>query len=1114
MSEYYFKRIRKTQWLGVRIPENLHLEVDADGKLRPAAPWSYLPVSPLPAGVESLWQIVLEADGDSVRPVLAAGTSAGAAPFEASRAALATLADAAKAAELGNAMDESLANPVLPLRLYQVYRDFPAQPAMENYASDDEMCLALITALGGSATNHPIVAYGALLFIVESSAGPQAPPAQVDGGDAGPARLRVTAQQSAAGVTLYFEHDGKRITNGSLFATPGGAGPFAPFYQSRRTLGVAQRASSDSGPVLIPSSVDTLRGAPPAGVAWAERPFRIADRLGIDQLAGELLNYEVRLFNHHGRCTHSGHVLLKRQRLDQPAPPLRVSAELVAPPDEGNLARCSIRFALAADQPEPEELEAVLYRQDYPVVATGFYGDDDDAALALARSLGSLGSTGAAFGQPAGDTDDSIAGLPNLSHHNLEPVPLADAAEAADTVDGQPGRRLDCTLALAPGMATRLFVAIRRRIAGTLEAPASQVVLVQHLAGSSPEALRAVPHFERFWAPLPAPAWLGEGAARVMEVQGDPAAPATVRVVVQHAAARSAPDAELIGGYRLWLRDVAAPGDPTPFNAVALVQAVPRLIKVYAPIEMGRRWAAAAPQEPRAEGITPGLLDAREFILRSAPAAAAATLAGAPGAEQAVASANRSDAVLKTVRALAASDGDAALVLAAMQALLGAGAAREVLLSVAKRRALEQAFEKPAGNWVFFKDQLGNLLGRAIQFWLPTDALAAAERPRALYWLSEQPGAQDTVALDDFGRVAWLWEGLADCWRHELEWLVEAVPRYAPIQGRRATLGPADRDTAMAERTAPHGQWHRLVVARREPFTARFCPAQVLDAPDDAFVIALDAPGAFRQSLYNRVARTRQGVLRMHPDRATLQFLYPTLYDGIDESCLSAWFGGKPGDPAERAPQMKFDTLATAAPGTWAELVYDEPPCMALTTRIGASADDVVSALPATIGPLRRPRIHRPATLPKLQVETVANDKQIDIGLARLDWFYSGASRPSVRQHIPSAALAPFADMALLRLPDPEAELLLYFKFDAAEPLRLVAHFRGHAFTGQPWDAPAGTDSPVGWGQVRSWLPVTPSISPGGDLRIVLKDAQSLPQQIVARWRCNGLALDPINWSK
>lgn len=1124
---YFFKKISMKQWLGLRSPANLTLEVGDDGKIRQPADWRYEDASPLPDWAFPSRRLVLQLDpGGGVIPVLASTVETGWHPFQASLDVLSK----PEQQDLVDAMAKAIQNPMLPLRLYQAYRDFPADPGAGEY-SNEAFCVALVRALGGSTTNQPVEAYSELLFIVDAT-GPTEASATVDPGANAIVGLRVTAQQSAAAVTLQLASGATPITNGNVAGTIVGtaASAFTPFYRWRRTLGVAERPSTDSGAILIPT-VTGLRGDKTDADAQAARPFRLMDRLGPDQLAGELLNYQVELFNPHGRCTHRGRVLVKRQRLDPPAPPLRGRAQLLAPDAGSAQARCSIWYALAAGQADPGALRPVLYRQDYPVVPTGFYGDDDDGALTVARSLGDPASDGFAGSQLFDQLDSDGESLPNLSSHNLDPFEPANAASAEETVDGQQERRLTFTLALEPGMATRLFLALRRDVEGGLAAPESPVATLQHATGPAAGAVRAVPHFERFWGPLPASAWLGTGDARVMLVEGDKET--TVRVVVQHAKPDMPHDADLVGGYRLWMRDVAASGDDTPFNALALVQAVPPLVKAYAPLELGRGWTAL----PHVAGVPPADSEAQDplkppsgFILLSEPTQLEQRKNDKEKKERDAALAAKNVAVLTALSALgtrsnetdpvfSTKDNDAALVLGAMQALLGAGAARELVMTVPTRRALQATLGTLGGNWVVFYDQLGNLLGRAIQFWLPKDnGLAAGETPRALYRLTELPSAQDTVALDDFGRVAWHWRGLRDQWRHELEWLVEAVPRYAPIQGLRAGLGPGESAAAMAIRRGESGNWHRLIVPRRQPFAARFGLTQVLDTDEDAFVIALDAPLEFRQSLFNSLARTRQGVLRMVPAKAVLEFRFPGAYDGKAAAFLPAWLKDEKGSTAARPPGMDFD-LPAGAP-TYGQLVYDEPPCMKLTTKVAASADDVHGAA-MTIGPLQRRRVCarvREARPPLKVTPLGAKKMQIAVVLARLDWFYGGASQPAIGHGLlPGDAFIPHQGMSLLRLPEPEAELLVYFHF-RGQALQLAAHFRGQALKGRDWNVPTGWDdvTELDWGDLRTWLGPNRAVtlSADGDLQIVVEPTTTLPDRIVAHWRCEGLAVAPITWSE
>jgi len=1133
---YFFKRIRQSQWLGLRIPKDLRLNMDEDGRLMPLQPWSYDAASPLPEWAASARVLVLGLDHGVVVPILVttSDTESGWKPFQRSRATLNTFVGQTEAQDLAKAMEQAIENPLLPLRLYQAYRDFPANSKSPNYANDEEVLHALTRAVGGSATNPLVEAYSELLFIVDTVNGPTEAADNVDPGGDSPVSLRVTGLQSAQGVTLQFELREQRITNSNIvpmIQSHGGvASQFAPFYRWHRTLGMAQRPSADSGAILIPSEVTSMTASALDSAAWKTRPFRITDRLGAQQLVGELLNYDVGFFNPHGRCTHVGRVLLKRQRLDPPLPPLRGNAVLLPPLDGTGQARCIVTFVITADQPAPHELNTVIYRQDYPVVPTGFYGDDDDQALTVARSLGDLGGELFAGSQDIGDVDDGEA-LPNLSSHNLSVLDIKAAREETKDSDGQVLRRIEFTMTLEPGLASRLFLALRREVEGEAEdsLPQSAVATLQHFTGTKVEAVRAVPHFERFWVPLPDQVWLGEGGARVMEVKGQPGERAKVRIVIQHAPMDAPVDGELTGGYRLWVRDVIAPGEETPFNAVALVQAVPPLVKAYAPIEVGRNWTVKTDKGPRATGVTIGgppesELSRQDFILLNEPAEPEPKVTGE---KEQIARAEAERTGLKSAidaaRQLGGENVDASQILGAMQKLQGMGTARELLLSVANRRAMTQNLLQPPGNWVFFYDRLDNLMGRAIQFWLPEGhGIEDINLPYSQYRLTEESSAHDTVALDDFGRMVWMWDGLRDLWRHELEWMIEAVPRYAPIQGARKGLGLDIENEIMTLRRNGRGQWHRLVVARRAPFTARFGLAQVLDAPDDRFVIALDAPHEFRQSLHNSVARTRQGVLRMHAGRAAVQFRYADEYNEVKKELLTAWLGDEKGSTAPRLPKMQ-SIMSTSAPvGAYGELVYDEPPCMTLTVRVGASADDVHNPETVEIGPLTRRRMHCQATKP-FDLVVVRNDPriQIEIPLARLDWFYRGDEdhRPAIDRFPEINVLHPFGQLSLLRLPDPEAELLLFFKFGVM-PQRQVAHFRGSAFVKNDvkWITPSEIDSlatELSWGEMRvsSSLELGVSISNTGNLQITMEDSTGLPDQVIALWRCEGQAVMPISWS-
>ena len=1129
---YYFKKITQSQWLGLRLPRDLRLDVADDGAVTVAAPWRFEPLSPLPEWASQARVLTLRVDGGSAEPGLTAMAADNATwqPFQGSRAVLGALPPSDEITDLAETMNQASQSPVLPLRLYQAYRDYQGDVDALPY-DDERVRLTLMLAAGGTATNQPVEAYAELLFIVNAQAGPgPAPQDEVDAGSGTVGQLRLIASQAESGVVLQMAHGARQLTNNGIVRAinEGGGHPnslFAPFYRWYRTLGVAERRSGDSGAVLIPTSSPFDPAVAPAEfAAWAERPFSLSDRLGPQQLIGELLNYEVKLFNAHGRCTHSGRVMLKRQRLGPVAPPLRARAELLAPADNGATAPCKVTFDISADEADPGALKAVLYRQDYAVVPTGFYGDDDDGALVVARSLNQAGGGLADGVQFPGDAEAGAELLPNLSNHNLvevgayaiEKTPAPTPSEEGAATD-EPGWQIavPLTLTLAPGRATQLFVAVRRAAVGVSAAPESPVALAQHVTGLTLERLLMVPHFEQFWGQSPLAEWLGEGRARVMEVEGDMAKPAQVRVVIQHA---DADNRALIGGYRLWLRDVAAPGDDTPFEAVALVQAVPRLVKVYAPIESGRKWSFSLPGGPTAPDLafhaapSPKLEHGYTALGESAPPAPGAAAPAEPKADKPTSA----EAAAKALQLAMDTADDASLLLQAVRKLQRAGCAREVLLSVAARRALERAWQPPTGNWLFFRDQNGNLMGRALQFWLPP-GIAQHAALKSVYQMVEPPSAQDTVALDDFGRVAWTWNGLGDQWRHELEWLVEAVPRYAPINQLRAALGPDDDGKAMAQRRTAPALLHRLVVQRRLPLNAHFALSQVLDAEDDAFVIALDAPREFRQSLHNTLARTRQGVLRMHPSPAKASFLYGEAYDSATPELLGGWLGASPpaatADSQPEAPTMTFGDARSDQAGIYGELLYDEPPCMEISVEVGASADDMhAPALPGLTS-LRRHSVKVNPDLENLRIKRSGENGvlHVDVPLARLAWSYSGATTHRIDQHCPAATFEGLRDRALLDLPDPEAELVLLFEFE--QLARPVARFRGSALAESDFDKRAGLPAftSMVWGTISAWDKLTPSWS-GGHLRLSMDIGfnANAPQRIIACWRRKGMAFPHI----
>lgn len=166
----------------------------------------------------------------------------------------------------------------------------------------------------------------------------------------------------------------------------------------------------------------------------------------------------------------------------------------------------------------------------------------------------------------------------------------------------------------------------------------------------------------------------------------------------------------------------------------------------------------------------------------------------------------------------------------------------------------------------------------------------------------------------------------------------------------------------------------------------------------------------------------------MHPGRAAMTFRYADQYRSVPEELVSQWLKSVNVAAAARPPAVTSTTKNTR-PGAYGELVYDEPPCVAINVSVGASADDRHNPEPVAIGPLTRRRSHIPDVPREIVVTKELPYMHIGIPLARLGWFYGGRSQPSIKQfsNIIDPALSPFGDHPLLRLPDPDAELLLYF---------------------------------------------------------------------------------------
>jgi len=1127
----FFKQISPTQWLGLRLPVGLALTVDDKGV--PSEPSSviYDPATTLPDGIASISVLALQRGAQG--PELMTKVIAAPAPLPA------PLDNLLKAADEGAILNEALKAEMarlssaasLPLLLYWEYRNAPVGPD----AHDAQTYLSML--YGNADTKVRLESLSQLLFIATCAAGQHPVPAPgvfvdvLQPSELAPNGMTTQAKpltlgvvQVAQGVVVQLKDGALTVTNNSILGTicPGDEQlrTLGCSYEWTRTLGLAARSAARSGAIFIA----------PLKLEVGPLPFSIVDQLKPDELVGELLNYDVQLFNPHGRCTHQGRIIIKRQRLDRPAPPVNPRVVLQRPPkNAGAQLACTLSFALTdamiKEMLRHARFKLVVYRSDFPVVPTGFFGDADDQSLLVARRMADLDTAFDSQADYSGDITVAQAGAAdiNLSNHNLKLVDAYDVVLQSET--GEPPTRLPRQIQMDidfdVATATQFFVAIRRDVdvgdgGAQLAAPESSVTPVEHwltLAGSIVSDLntnaadleRQVPHLEAYWlASDTAHALLGDGLARVLEITrpigaGYGETPPQVTVQVQHKRRDSGSNA-LIGGYRLWVRELLAAGARDAFVPVALVQALPPLVKEYAPLESGRKWLRVKPALAGVAGgirLQPAKLTPPDFI-----DAGTAISAGVPGStrdalaelanntrEELKARSMDPDSFNKGVaqagEALDSAATDANKLFAmlsrhdepgqddehTLRAVLGlrqAGLAREIILSVRKRQRLQQGqmqMQHFEGHWLFFQDQNDVFLGRAFHFWAPA-TLDPATVPlvQRFYILREASAPHDAIGMDDFGRVAWSWDGIRDCWRHELEWLIEPIGRYVPLLGKRASL---DTDALVPAATAD--QVHRLSIQRSAPLQARFSLVQAFAPQTDEFLVRMIAPADFRQALHNTVARTRLGVLRVVPEITSRVLTDQDAFARDSLDVFDAFVKHQATEPDTMAPQLA-QTALLGEPGTYGELRIDEPPCIKLSVSVHARAD-AVRAQATSIESMERPAfaLQVPATgVPRIFPS--GRGREIRIPLARLRWTYTGQRKPAIGAYIQEAGndklslfKLRFGQDALLALPDPYAELTLYLQHGGLSRPVLVFQGPSTRLT-MPASIPGLVAAAIDWG--------------------------------------------------
>lgn len=1181
MDQLFLKRLDPKHWLALRMPKTLSIAVNSGNELTVSKPWNLEALPHLkwdpptePKYYVPCFEEIKEGDKKGAfglawaeRPAeqLVGGAYAG------------VIAEVQKRHEEKGGLDRILENLhklaapdspstlSLPLRAYRAY--IGIESSRDEEKATKRWIAQCIDALATRPGELPIEAFGGLLFIIVSSGEPSAGnPADLVYIDkmslAEPEGLHLKAFQSSTGVLFEIsDANGAAYTNESiagLLNHPEPAPRLSGYYRLTRTLGIVERPSRRSGLIAIPTRFE--EPASPESVQpvpWNARRFRPSDRLAPDELIGELLNYRLELINPHGTVIKVGRHMLQRMRLDPPAAPARAAARLVRKEASTKL---TIRFDLPPTESNSRNLTIQLYELDNAVLPTGFYGDADDAAVRVARLLSDIDPAAVADGRasdqlPPGSASE--ASQPSLSNHGLKPLLGKDGKGMSDAKrvpsssgESHPWNQFQWELPIddldgiiAPGRAVRLFLALRRTLPGDSSvvhagpSPESPVLELQMSLGfgDDPESDLAVPHFERFWdVPVDVgEPFLDRDRVFITEAPQEPSAgtwqPAVIRVQVQHlTAANAVGQAGLVGGYRLWMRDLPARhAGGMPFEEIALVQAVPQLVKAYAPIEVGRQWWMEQPSED--PGKTDGALP-NGFLVRPVrnvstnpnaetnPVAVAAAATAAGAAALAI--------ELKTALSdpsVHPKDPHRAGLLFQIWDRLAPTDCDEVILNVEQRRALLRASSLQvwlkdyggSANWILFRDQNGGYLGRA---WIFRGALAA--QLSRIYVLREIPNLHDTVPIDDFGQLTWNWAGLRDGWHHEMEWLVEPLSRYAPLRGRKASP-PSSKDKRLVtpallqpSGTIDDASIHRHAVQRREPFSdrqIRLVAATGPDTPDDAFVWKVLLPADFQRAAHNTHARTALGVLRIEVLQAQVQALLGKHYrtDSMQHRLLIQHWCGDDGEPAV-SPEPTLERVEEGH-----EIVVHQPACFKVTLEVRPSADGKKGLSSRVEGAEREPRAFRYIDERDRCFMTLSRMVLV-LPLARLAWSYRGPARPTVRDvlgegHTNLTTKPDVAELQGLRLPDPHVSATVYVLDDGV--LYPCVHFFGLAAEDTTVEMQAHwkrvPDTGLWWGTAYCDTERIDEVDlgPGGDRpgKLMIKLLNKVePEQVRVLWKRKG----------
>lgn len=573
MSDTLFlKRLPGNWWLGVRLPKGLEIRQDETG-LAVSSAWNY-EETPWPSRIVEL-QVPTLAITDATaelawRSIPIEGPAP--APFSVFATEFGEWAEPTQrkflevpdAEDLKAALAEKLGllrkSATVPLRMMQAYRDLSPESfsELETGAPGLSALELLREASSGQRAAMTVELLSGLLFLArtEDVNPPEGAHLLVDAAliRSVPEQLSVTAIQTARGATFRLHRGTLLLTNfntADVIAGGPAVEPHVPYYRLTRSVGLEQRASKSTALIAIP-----LGSRPPRlkdreltieeKEVWGQRPFQPEDLVD-RSLAGELLNYQVELINLHGRRTHMGRVMFARQPMDRPAPPTRGVARLRMTPEGQPL---DLQVWLDIPRSEVDELaqlgspsklqlraaEVAVYGLVERLVPTGFYGDADDAALAIGRMMSDLDPaallTSGMAQFPTGGDDEyqpdphaATAGLLLLdSHslrHNVLPGPVSDTSPAWSLQVGSPAS----VIPIEKGL--RMFASLRRThepgsLHGTQTAPESALVAlaleIGVQRGDQLEIVATPQHFEQFWVHPPVRAPLAEGEARVVEV--------------------------------------------------------------------------------------------------------------------------------------------------------------------------------------------------------------------------------------------------------------------------------------------------------------------------------------------------------------------------------------------------------------------------------------------------------------------------------------------------------------------------------------------------------------------------------------------------------------------